>query len=135
MPAGMTRTLLDTAGVVLGDSASEFSDELLTLAGPMTVAAGTILARDSVSLKLVIYVKGGSTNQNGVPKAVLLTDIVAAGAADFGCRALVKGEVNQNRLIIQADGTAANIDNAVRDQLRAFGITPVNVKQLAGTDN
>ena len=43
----------------------EFKDELLTLAGADTSAAGTILARDSVSLKLVLFGKGGVTNGNG----------------------------------------------------------------------
>lgn len=133
--ASFVRTVLDTAGILVGDSLPEFRDDLLTFGGAATVLAGTILARDSVSLKLVPFVKGGSTNQNGIPKAITLIDVVATGAGDVPVRALVRGEVNTNRLVINADGNATNVDKAVEDQLRAYGLVCVAVKQLAGTDN
>lgn len=128
MPAQVL-TSINVGSVALGDEA--LRDELLTFGGAATVVAGTILARDSVSLKLVPFVKGGSTNQNGVPKAVIGYDVVAAGAGDVPVRAIVFGKVNKNRLIINADGTGANIDGAVLDQLRAFGITPQDVLQTS----
>ncbi len=112
----------------------EFEDGLLTLAGPDDLKAGTILARDSVSLKYVLYVKGGSTNQNGIPKVVLTYPVSVAGAGDTKIRALVKGDVNFARLVIDADGTNANIDAAVMDQLRDYGITAVKHTQLGGYD-
>ncbi len=128
MPAQVL-TSINVGSVALGDEA--LRDELLTFGGAATVLAGTILARDSVSLKLVPYVKGGSTNQNGIPKAVVGYDVVAAGAVDVPVRAIVFGKVNKQRLIINADGTGANIDGAVLDQLRAFGITPQDVLQTS----
>lgn len=127
--ANITNTSIDIGSVALKEE--QLRDELLTFAGAATVLAGTILARDSVSLKLVPYVKGGATNQNGIPKAVIGYDVVAAGAGDIPVRALEKGEVNKRRLIINADGNGTNIDNAVLDQLRAFGIMPVDVQQLS----
>lgn len=112
----------------------EFEDGLLTLGGADSIAAGTILARDSVSLKFVLFVKGGSTNQNGIPKAVLTYPVTIAGAGDVKIRALVSGTVNRDRLIIDADGTGANIDAAVVDQLRDYRIYAEKYATLGAYD-
>jgi hypothetical protein len=130
--ANITITDINVGGIALHDE--EFRDDLLVFAGDDTYAAGTILARDSVSLKLVLFVKGGSTNQNGIPKAVLTYPVSRVGAGDVKVRALVKGVVDKNRLIIDADGTGANIDNAVLDQLRDYDIVALDVAQLGGYD-
>lgn len=129
----ITVTNVDIGNVVL--EGAVFRDELLTFAGAATVKAGTILARDSVSLKLVPFVKGGATNQNGIAKALATYDVVATGAGDVPIRAAVEGQFRKERLIINADGTGANVDNAVLDGLRDYGLTPVDVKQLAILDN
>lgn len=110
-------------------------DDTLTFAGADTLAAGTILARDSVSENLVIYVKGGVTNENGVPKVVLPYEVVATGASNVAVRVIVGGVVNATRLIIDADGDATNIDAPVLDQLRSYGIVPTDVAQLGALDN
>jgi len=125
----IVNTSINIGSVALRDE--QMRDETLTVAGAGTVLAGTILARDSSTLKLVVFAKGGVTNGNGVPKAVLGYDVVAAGAGDIQIRAIERGEVNKNRLIISADCTGANIDNAVIDQLRAFGLQPVDVLQTS----
>lgn len=124
--------------VNIGDSIlsdAKFRDELLTFAGAGTIAAGTILARDSVSLKLVPFVKGGVANENGIPKAIVTYDIVAVGAGDESIRAGVDGCYRKERLIITADGDDSNIDNAVIDQLRDYGLVPQNVSELNIQDN
>ncbi len=108
-----------------------FRDETLDIAGAATFKEGTILARDSVSLKLVLFVKGGSTNENGIPKAVLPYQLVAADASDQRIRALVAGVVNKERLVIHADGDDSNVDAAVEDQLRSFGIVAESAQQLS----
>ncbi len=99
-----------------------WQDETFTAAGAGTTPAGTILARSTASGKLILYVKGGSTDGNGVPVAVLSTDLVAAGAGDVFCRPVVKGQVAKTRLVIAADGDNSNIDKAVQDLLRGIGI-------------
>lgn len=131
--ANIVRTVLDIGSILLGDVT--FKDDLLTFGGAATVAAGTILARDTSTLKLVPYVKGGVTNGNGVPCTLVVDDVTAAGAGDVPVRSLVSGKVNATRLIINADGNGTNIDAAVLDQLRARSIFPESVKQLAGVDN
>lgn len=131
--ANLTTNNIDNGNVILKDA--EFSDELLTFAGAATVLEGTILARDSVSLKLVPFVKGGATNENGIPKAVATYDITAAGAGDEPCRAMVSGLVRTERLIIDADGDGSNIDAAVLDGLRNYKIAAVSVDELGILDN
>lgn len=122
-----------TRGVVLFEPV--FKDETVTAAGADTFAAGTILARDSGSLKLVLFVKGGATNENGIPKAVLTQDLVFAGAGDLPARPMVGGQVRTGDLIIDADGDASNVDAAVLDELRDYGIVGLSTTQLAELDN
>lgn len=114
---------------------AEFRDDVLNLAGADSIAAGTILARDSASLKLVLFVKGGSTNQNGIPKAILTYPVVTTGAGDVRVRVAVAGKFRRNKLIIDADGTGANIDAAVLDQLRDYSLVPIDVTELNIVDN
>jgi hypothetical protein len=133
--ASITKTTNDNGAVVApGAPEPVYRDELVTFAGAATFAAGTILARDSVSLKLVLFVKGGSTNQNGIPKAVLTAPLTAAGAGDVKTRALISGRVRKERLVINADGDDSNIDAAVIDQLRDYDIIPESAQQLAVLD-
>jgi hypothetical protein len=119
--------------VALGDN--EFSDELLTFAAAGTVLAGTILARDSVSLKLVPFVKGGTTTGNGDPKAITTYDVVATAASDVAVRALVSGDVRLDKLIIDADGDGSNIDAEVLDALRDYDIVAIDVTEENIVDN
>lgn len=129
----MTVTNINLRNPILADA--EFRDELLTLAGADVIAPGTILARDSVSQKLVLFVKGGSTNQNGIPKAILTYQVTSTGAGDVPIRAGVSGKFRKEKLIIDADGTGANVDAAVLDQLRDYSLVSVNVTELNIVDN
>jgi hypothetical protein len=131
--ANITITNVDIGSVILQNG--EFRDDLLTFAGAATVLEGTILARDSVSLKLVPYVKGGVTNENGIPKAILTYDVTAAGAGDVAIRDMVSGSVRKGRLIIDADGDGSNIDNAVLDELRNYSLVSIDVQELNILDN
>jgi hypothetical protein len=110
-------------------------DDLVTLVGADVLLAGTILARDSVSLELVLFVKGGSTNENGIPKAVIDYGFTATGAGTFSVRALVGGRIRAADLVIDADGDATNVDAAVLDQLRDFGLVGLSTAQLSTFDN
>ena len=129
----MTVTNNDLGSVVLKDPV--FRDELLNFTGAGTVAEGTILARDSVSKKLVLFVKGGATNENGIPKAIMTYDVTASGAGDVPVRAAVGGTFKKGRLIIAADENDSNIDAAVLDQLRDYGLYTETVQNLSVLDN
>lgn len=128
--ANSTTTEIDTGSLQIGQC--EHEDGLLTAAGPATFKKGMILARDSVSLKYVVFVKGGNTNENGIPKGVLPSEHVAAGAGDLPVRPIISGVVNKDRLVIHADGDASNVDAKVVDQLRDYKITAQDVRQTAG---
>ena len=131
--SNITITNNDLGSVILQDG--QFRDDLLTFAGAGTVLEGTILARDSVSLKLVPYVKAGVVNENGIPKAVLTYDVTAAGAGDESIRDMVSGSVRAGRLVIDADGDASNVDNAVLDELRDYTLVSIDVQELNILDN
>lgn len=123
----------DLGSVIL--ESGQFRDDLLTFAGAATVKAGTILARDSASLKLVPYVKGGVANGNGIPKAILTYDVTAAGAGDESIRDMVSGTVRAQKLIIDADGDNTNVDNTVLDELRDYTLISIDVQELNIQDN
>lgn len=110
-------------------------DDVLKFAGAGTVAAGTILARGTSDGKLIPFVKGGSTDGNGVPKAVLTYEVSATGAGDVPVRALVNGTLIRSRLVIAADGDASNVDAAVIDQMRDYGLLVEDTKELNNLDN
>lgn len=131
--ANLEITNIDVGNVILKDA--DFEDGLLTFTGAATIASGTILARDSVSLKYVPFVKGGVTNENGIPKAVLTYAVTAVGAGDESFRAMISGYVRKERLIIEADGDDTNVDAAVRDQLRDYDIVVQDVQELTQLDN
>lgn len=131
--SNLTITNIDTGNVIV--KSGVFEDNLLTFVGVATIKAGTILARDSVSLKLVPFVKGGVTNENGIPKAVITYAVTSTGAGDIAVRALIAGVVNKSRLVIDADGDATNVDAKVRDQLRDYDIDVVDVTELNELDN
>lgn len=129
---------MTTTNVDLGSVAIEgaiIHDELVTFAGAAVYKAGTILARDSSTDALVLFVKGGSSNGNGIPKAVLTYPVEASGVGNVMSRVLVKGHVNRKRLVIHADGDDSNVDEVVLDQLRDYGIVASQVKQLSELDN
>ena len=45
-------------------------------------------------------------------------------------RAGIEGNVRIDKLIIDADGDGSNVDKAILDQLRDYGITPRTVTEL-----
>lgn len=99
---------------------------------PATFVAGTILARNSSTLKLEPYDPAGSTGLN-IPVAVLTYEVgPVAAATDVGVRVLTAGQVSQRRLKIHGGTT---ITAAHLDLLRSFAIVPVDVVQLGKYDN
>ncbi|MCP4444730.1 MAG: head decoration protein [Myxococcales bacterium] len=131
--ANLTITEVDCGSVIFEKGA--FRDELLTFAAAATVLAGTILARDSSTGKMVPFVKGGSTNENGIPKAVLTYEVEATAAGDVPISNMVSGSVRAGRLVIDADGDATNIDAVVMDQMRDYMTVAVDVQELNILDN
>ena len=66
---------------------------------------------------------------------MLTYEVSATGAGDVAVAVLVRGTVNQDRLIIDADGDGSNVDEVVTDSLLANGILAKPVGQLGQLDN
>jgi hypothetical protein len=126
----IVNTSIDTGAVALGNN--RFRDDVIAFAGADVFVPGTVLARRTDNAKLFAYVKGGASNGNGVPVAVLTYEVTATGAGDIRCQVLVSGDVKKERLILDADGTSANVDSVVTDLLRSISIIPIDTNQLDG---
>jgi hypothetical protein len=124
---------IDTGSVVLEQVACQDATLRNSDADdPDTFLEGTILARNSSTLKLEPYAPAGSTGLN-IPVAVLTYDVgPVAAVTDVGVRVLTAGRVNQRRLIIHGGTT---ITAAHLDLLRSFAIIPEDVVQLGSYDN
>jgi hypothetical protein len=131
--ANITIENIDLGSVVLEQDACQ--DAILRNSDaddPDTFVAGTILARNSGTLKLEPYNPGGSTGLN-IPVAVLTYDVGPVPAVtDVGVRVLTAGKVSQRRLKIHG-GTP--VSAAHLDLLRSFAILPIDVVQLGKYDN
>lgn len=118
---------------------SEHEDirDTVTFGGSATYTYGTIFARDTTSNKYVPFVKGGTTNGNGVPAAILLEKSINRGTAGdlVGVLLLTAGKVRKDKLIIAADGNASNIDSGVLALLRDQNIHAVAVLDHAVANN
>lgn len=128
MPSNYT---LDTNyyGGSIGLRDEEFRDEVIVFAGAATLLKGTIMGRVTASGKLKAWASA-SVDGSQIPLAVLTYEVVALAAGDIACRALVRGMVNKNRLIIAADGNGNNITTALLDQLRDYAIVPIDVQSV-----
>jgi len=131
----LTITNLDLGNVILQEVDSR--DESLHFFVDKTIFAGTILARENVNNHLVPFIKGGTTNGDDIPLAVLSYDVIGVGGINFEIpiRALIAGKVRKERLIIDVDGDASNVDDVVIDQLRDFSIIAIDVQELNILDN
>lgn len=115
-----------------------FSDDILvSLSGtyPLTVLAGTILARSASSGNLIIYLTGGTTFDDGIAKTVLTYDVEFLAAGGVPVRTMQSGIVNGNRLIIDADGDNSNVTTVLLEELRDYGIQTVDAVELNLLDN
>ena len=136
--ANMTRTVLDYGSIVLkSGNIQPFS---LTATAEKTYLRGTILARDTSTGKLVEYVKGGSTNGNGVPLALFLAEETIVTAAEVTATVtkvscFTEATLRQERLVIVADGDASNVDYIEIDGLRNMNIDVSKVTDQSVLDN
>lgn len=127
----ITITNIDNGQVALRDAV--FEDATLAFPSALTYPAGTVLARDSGTDKMVALDPddpGGVDHE--IPKAVLTYPVTRASAGDVPIRALVGGVADASKLVDE-DGTALTV--ALRDGLRGYGILSVDVNQLTNVDN
>ena len=131
--AAPTTTAMDLNDGII--EAGVFESRLMTAAGADTFLDNTLVAHDTSTLKIVPYVKGGSTNGNGVVYGLLTKGFVAAGAGDTPVRIMKGGKVLTDKTVIDADGTSTNIDNAVKFLCADKGLHLVDSTSLHVADN
>lgn len=121
--AGLVTNVV-AAGItfVITDGATDFAD------GDTFSAA--VVAND----KWVPFAVGGVAGA-GKARGVLTYDITATGAGDLGADVLIGGDVRFDKLVIDADGDNSNVGQAVRDQLRDYGINVLDSNDLSELDN
>lgn len=105
-----------------------YRDDVIAAAATGTIKAGTILARNAAG-KLVLFVKGAA-DTTGVPLAIMAYDLPVTAVGDVACRPAIAGGFRKERLIIAADGDDRNIDYAVLDALRDYGLVALNCHEL-----
>lgn len=114
--------------------------EVAGLIFTITDAAADFIAGDSFTLtvaadgKLVVYATAGSGGAQ-IPLALITYPLTTTGGGDNVIRAGVSGSYRSERLVIDADGDASNITDAIRDQLRNYGLVPIDVQELNIQDN
>ena len=106
----------------------------------VTDAGTDFIVGDSFTLtvaadgKLVPYAIAGAGGVQ-LPLAVLLNELTSTGAGDLPDRPIIAGRVRRGDLVIDADGDASNLTDAIVDQLRDVGIIALATLQLAELDN
>ena len=130
---GVTTTNVDVGNVLL--AYGEFRDYTLSGTANDVIAEGTILARNTTSGNLILFEKGGTTNGNGVASSVITYAVTIPSGGSIQVRSLVSGVIRKERLVIDADGNATNVDNAVIDGLRGVGLIPIDIFELLIQDN
>lgn len=84
--------------------------------------------------KMVVFATAGAGGAQ-VPKQILTYAVTATGAGDVPIRSGVTGKYRKERLVIDADGDDTNVTDAVIDQLRDYGLVPIDVQELNILDN
>ena len=116
---------------------------VLNIAGmQFTVTDGTtaFVSGDTFSLTVVadgdlVYFAPDGVAGAQTPLAILTYPVTATGVEDIPVRAGVAGSYRKERLVIDADGDASNVTDVVMDQLRNYGLVPIDVQELNTLDN
>lgn len=133
----ITITNVDKGNVLLESSEHGFEEVLLDVPANTTMQEGLILAVTTATGRYVAFNSGGSGGAE-IPKTVLTYDVVnsTGGLVQTPVRVPTTAKVRAERLRIGTTATDdTGVNRAVRDQLRDFGIFPINVNELTELDN
>lgn len=119
-----------TRGVVVYGAV--FGHDILSAAGAVAYAKGTILGRVTATGHLTHYAAGAADGTE-VPLAILAEEQVFTGAGTRPISPVIGGQVDSGMLVIH--GTSDSVTPALADKLRDFTIITAPVEQLTGYDN
>ena len=122
-------TNIDIGNIVL--ERAEFRDDVFASTVTDSFASGTILARDSVSGKMVAYAPLG-TNETNIPKGVLTYTLNTVDTTDSRVRFMVSGVLRADRLLVH---TGEPVTKVMLDQLRDYSLIAMDFTELNIPDN
>lgn len=130
------------AAAIALDAATGGTTELTVGGLTFTVTDGAtdFIVGDKFSLtvaadgKMVPFATDGAGGAQ-IPLQIMGYEVVAAGAGNVPVRPGISGSYKLERLVIAADGDASNVTDAIVDQLRHFGLIPLNFTELNQLDN
>lgn len=108
---------------------------IITFAGAVTVAKGTILGRITATEKYCYYSSGDSPAGAANIEGISLNEVVATGAGDKPIGVMREGIVDEDLLIIQGNDPGVGITEAIKDQLLKLGIRVVKYTDPSIADN
>lgn len=114
--------------------------EVAGLQFTVTDGATDFVAGDKFSLtvaadgKMVVFALAGAGGAQS-PKQILTYDVVAAGAGDEVIRSGVSGSYRKERLVIDGSAAGVGITDEIIDELRDYGLVPIDVQELNILDN
>ena len=111
-----------------------FDNETFTAGGANTYPKGLMLARLTATSKLVPYVTAQSDGSE-FPIAVLTNALTTTGSGDTDLRAMIKGTVRKDKLLVWTGGSPVAPTVLEVDLLRDFGITAQEDRELLALDN
>lgn len=112
----------------------QFRQETFTAAGANTYPVGLLLARNTSTSKLVVFVNGGATG-TGTPLAILTRELITTGAGDTVLRVLRSGELREDRLLVWTGGSPVVPTTLELDLLQDFNIRTQPDRELLRFDN
>ena len=133
----MATTNLDARSFMLGPC--DALDGTLVFAGADELVEGTLLGIDTTAgtalkPRFVLFDPGGAGAEL-IVKAVLTHDLSVAGAGTETVRAVVRGTVNYNKLVIDGAADLSTFTAAHADGARDAGILIKDATELGVYDN
>jgi len=124
----MEVTFVDTGGIVIGNPV--YRDEMLKFDAADTIAAGTLLARDTSDNTMIPFDPDDSDFD--FPSAVLTIESERDAAGNNSVRVLISGKVRREKLLIH-NGAEVTIQHV--EILRMLDILALAVEEQNILDN
>ena len=111
-----------------------FKTEVFTAPGADTFPQGLILARLTSSSKLVPY-ETAQSDGSEIPLAILTVELITTGSGDTTIRALVRGTVREDQLLVYTGGSPVAPTTLELDLLQDFGLLGQPDRELLRFNN
>jgi hypothetical protein len=118
-----------------GIKPEDTEQKVITGSGADSFIRGTILGVITATGKYYPYNTGDSPSGTNIPKAILLNDVTTSASADYPAGIMLTGEIDEDKVMIDGGTQGANITQAIKDQLRDYGIIVKSKTEFGAIDN